>query len=309
MNSGFGRAGFLLRNVVVGLVLAVGLATLQAQEPATEDLVKLPAVSATDAHAALASAGRWVHLRKFGGLLLWDSEDVDVNSIRVVQNEIRFDAKVKNSIRPMHIPFNGMDAFGATCNDTICDLTTGSTNKLSVILDENQKSNYALIFGTNGGGGGVQKKLCARAGQADFDACQHSAALFAAALNALIRSPLSHGLDAAAFHQKAAEWRALAIKPPISQDVRIRRSLAEDAIKNNKPEEALKYYEEGLGIDPTWAQGWYNAAVVAGQLGFYADAVDHMKNYLQLVPDAADAQSAQDQIGVWQYKAGKTAQK
>jgi hypothetical protein len=52
-----------------------------------------------------------------------------------------------------------------------------------------------------------------------------------------------------------------------------------------------------------WPQGWFNAAVVAASLGYYADAAEHMQSYLELMPDAPDAQSARDQIAMWQYKA------
>lgn len=54
-----------------------------------------------------------------------------------------------------------------------------------------------------------------------------------------------------------------------------------------------------------WAQGWFNAALVAGQLGYYSDAVLYMENYLELTPNAADAASASDQMAVWKYKAQK----
>jgi hypothetical protein len=31
-----------------------------------------------------------------------------------------------------------------------------------------------------------------------------------------------------------------------------------------------------------------------------------MQNYLELMPDAADAQSARDQIDLWKFKAGQS---
>jgi hypothetical protein len=63
-----------------------------------------------------------------------------------------------------------------------------------------------------------------------------------------------------------------------------------------------------VGLDPTWAQGWFNAALVAAQLNLFSDAILYMQNYLEVAPDAADAASARDQIKVWKYKAQKNSQ-
>jgi hypothetical protein len=52
-----------------------------------------------------------------------------------------------------------------------------------------------------------------------------------------------------------------------------------------------------------WPEGWFNAALVAGELGEYPEAVEFMQNYLELVPDAKDAQSARDQLEIWKMKA------
>ena len=105
------------------------------------------------------------------------------------------------------------------------------------------------------------------------------------------------------FAQQAAMWRALPSKPPLPEEVRTQRLLAENAVKEKQFEKALDYYETGLAILPTWPQGYFNASLIAAELGFYDEAVDHMQTYLELVPDAPDAQSARDQIVIWQSKA------
>jgi regulator of sirC expression with transglutaminase-like and TPR domain len=43
--------------------------------------------------------------------------------------------------------------------------------------------------------------------------------------------------------------------------------------------------------------------LISAELGLYAEAIEHMQAYLELFPDAADAQSARDQIVIWQDKA------
>ena len=109
------------------------------------------------------------------------------------------------------------------------------------------------------------------------------------------------------FTQQAAVWRALASKPPIPDQVREQRLMAEDAVKNKKPEEALVYYEVGLESYPTWPEGYFNAALITGELGFYEDAIEHMQAYLELAPNAPDVQAAQDQIVIWRHKASQLA--
>ena len=76
-------------------------------------------------------------------------------------------------------------------------------------------------------------------------------------------------------------------------------------MKNNKPVEALNDYEIGLQSCHTWPEGHFNAALIAAELGDFANAVEHMQSYLELVPNAPDAQAARDQITIWQHKAGQ----
>lgn len=126
---------------------------------------------------------------------------------------------------------------------------------------------------------------------------------FVSAINRLRAFAKDTGSPLRDFTRTAAAWRALATKPPLAEDARLQRLLAEDAIENKAPAFALYYYEHGLEIDPTWAQGYYNAALVAGELNLYEQAAEHMQSYLELMPDAPDAQSARDQISIWKFKA------
>ena len=107
----------------------------------------------------------------------------------------------------------------------------------------------------------------------------------------------------AEFQKRAAAWRALAAKPPISDDLKQHRLLAEDAYQQKQFETAAVEYEAGLEIDPLWAQGHFNAALIYGELKDYDDAVWHMRCYLELLHNAPDAQDARDQMLLWQGKA------
>lgn len=104
------------------------------------------------------------------------------------------------------------------------------------------------------------------------------------------------------FQVKAKAWRASKTKPELPPDVRRFRVLAEDAIKHQEFEKAVQYYEQGLEIEPLWPQGQYNAALLYGEMKEYRDAELHMKRYLELVPEAPDAQAARDQMMIWQSR-------
>lgn len=136
--------------------------------------------------------------------------------------------------------------------------------------------------------------------------CRREVELFAAAINRLRAFANDNGAAWSQFQQQASAWRALTTKPPLSEAARVQRLLAEDAVNQKQPEEALNYHEEGLKICPTWPQGHFNAALIAASLGFYDEAVEQMQAYLELIPDAPDAQAARDEIAMWQYKAKQT---
>ena len=126
---------------------------------------------------------------------------------------------------------------------------------------------------------------------------------YADAFNALRAFAKDSNAPLRNFPQLAAAWRAQATEPPIPKEVRVQRLMAEEAVKANKHAEALKYFETGIELYPALPEGSFNAALIAGELGFYADAVEHMQAYLELVPDAANAQAARDKILIWQTKA------
>ena len=135
------------------------------------------------------------------------------------------------------------------------------------------------------------------------DECKKHANAIVDALNELSAFAVNVNNPLHNFPTHAATWRALATKPAQPDVVRVRRMMAEDALKNKKPEDALRYYEQGIESYPMWPEGWFNAALVAGELGEYPEAAEFMQNYLELVPDAKDAQSARDQLEIWKMKA------
>lgn len=103
--------------------------------------------------------------------------------------------------------------------------------------------------------------------------------------------------------EKIPAWRALKQKPPLPPDARRFRVLAEDALREKRFEDAASYYDQGLAIEPLWPDGQFNLAMLYGELRKFAQAASHMRLYLEMVPDATDAQAAQDKIIIWDEKA------
>src|SRR5208282_3068401 len=60
--------------------------------------------------------------------------------------------------------------------------------------------------------------------------------------------------------------------------------------------------------EPLWPEAQYNLAMIDKELGNYSDATYHMRCYLELVPNAKDAEAARDNIIIWEEKASKGGQ-
>ncbi len=140
----------------------------------------------------------------------------------------------------------------------------------------------------------------------DQRAEQNSEAL-AKALNRLREMAGEQGMVLRNYPQAAEAWRAQSPKPPIPEEVRAQTSLAEAAYNAHKLPQALYHYERGVELYPMWPAGHFNAALVSAELNLFDDAIQHMRDYLQLVPDSRDAQEAQDIIATWQDKATQQA--
>lgn len=220
-------------------------------------------------------------------------EPIDEASMHVSETSIEFDgadADSKNGGKHHYrIPLTSIGSVSVQCDSVGCTLSDVAGKLLRTSTADGN-----LYFHDNIKEPGQRATCSSR--------CHKIALDFATALNSLHALALGQA-SPTDLHQQAMAWRQLATKPPLPEEVRVQRLLAEDAVKNKKPEEALSFYETGLDLYPTWPQGRFNAALIAAELGFYEDAVEHMQAYLELVPDAADAQAARDQVAIWQYKA------
>jgi tetratricopeptide (TPR) repeat protein len=105
-----------------------------------------------------------------------------------------------------------------------------------------------------------------------------------------------------AFQRQASIWRTQLPKPALPEALRQQRLLAENALQEKDFEAAILHYETGLDIEPIWPEGQFNAALLCAELGYYSDAIRHMRAYVELLPDAPDSQRARDQLIIWQDK-------
>jgi hypothetical protein len=227
---------------------------------------------------------------------VYHKESVSRGSIQFARDSIEFDGvDAKDRTKHHRIDLKTLQIVSSKCWPNNFDLGNGVIAKGACELKaESQDRDTRKLF---------DSLFLEGTGDLHGDVLRNTAEALAAAFNRLHALAVSVDDRAVSFHQQAAAWRALASKPPVPEAVRVERLLAEDALKNRHPEEALEHYEKGVALCLTWPQGYFNAALIAAQLGFYNEAVVQMQSYLELLPDAKDAQAARDQIVIWQYKA------
>jgi len=101
------------------------------------------------------------------------------------------------------------------------------------------------------------------------------------------------------FETELAQFHRRLVGPEIGENVRMRRVLAETAVREVRLWEAVEQFEQGLALAPWWPQGNYNLALVYAELQVYPRAIRYMQRYIKLVPDAVNARAAQDKIYEW----------
>ncbi len=104
------------------------------------------------------------------------------------------------------------------------------------------------------------------------------------------------------FRGRAKTWREAPVKPAMPEAAREHQVLAEYAFKQKDTDKAINEYTAALEIFPTWPEGQFNLATLAGERKVYGAAILHLKEYLDLVPDSGDAQAAKDSIIIWKDK-------
>jgi tetratricopeptide (TPR) repeat protein len=104
------------------------------------------------------------------------------------------------------------------------------------------------------------------------------------------------------FEVQLKAWREAAVKPTMPEAAREHQVLAEFAFKEKNIDKAISEYIAAVSVFPTWAEGQYNLAMLAGEKKMYDVAIQHMREYLELAPDSPDAQAAKDSVIIWKDK-------
>lgn len=104
------------------------------------------------------------------------------------------------------------------------------------------------------------------------------------------------------FKKQAKAWRELPTKPTMTEDARRHKVLAENAFREKDFDKAQAEYEAALKIFPCWPEGQFNLALIAGETKAYRSALLHMKCYLELAPNAPNAEAARDKLIIWEDK-------
>ena len=104
------------------------------------------------------------------------------------------------------------------------------------------------------------------------------------------------------FKTTCQSWKSK--KEPMPEAARQHKEDAEKAFRDKDLDKAGLAYIDALQVYPCWPEGQFNAAAILGETGWYGGAVNRMKNYLYLVPDARDAEAAKKKLALWQNKMG-----
>ncbi|HEX7422322.1 MAG TPA: hypothetical protein VF311_00320 [Terriglobales bacterium] len=139
-----------------------------------------------------------------------------------------------------------------------------------------------------------------RGGESKDEKLKAGLDFLAAAARQQAKAQMDSQLDQ--FKAQARTWREAAAKPAMPESAREHQVLAEYAFKEKDTDKAIKEYSAALGVFPTWPEGQFNLATLAGEKKFYETAIFHMKEYLELVPESSDAQAAKDSVIIWKDK-------
>nr|MDA8163613.1 hypothetical protein [Desulfobacteraceae bacterium] len=108
------------------------------------------------------------------------------------------------------------------------------------------------------------------------------------------------------FEARAAQYRALKVKPTVSEEQRKFLVQANAFSEQKEYARAVSLYQKAITVDPVaYPSAYFNMALLSAQEHRFLSAIGYMKRYLLLVPDAKDARSAQDKIYEWEAMSGK----
>jgi tetratricopeptide (TPR) repeat protein len=103
------------------------------------------------------------------------------------------------------------------------------------------------------------------------------------------------------FEPIAAQYRALKVKPAMSEEQRKFIVQANGFNEQKAYARAIELYKKAIETDQTsYPAAYSNLALLHAQINQFDAAIYYMKKYLMLVPEAEDARSCQDRIYLWE---------
>lgn len=106
--------------------------------------------------------------------------------------------------------------------------------------------------------------------------------------------------EQARFTEIAARYRANPGKHRLPEHGTKQKVRAEDAFAKKEFDRAIELYEKLLEIAPWYPSARFNRALLLGELKRQGEAIEEMKRYLELEPDAKDAREAKNKIYIWE---------
>lgn len=108
------------------------------------------------------------------------------------------------------------------------------------------------------------------------------------------------------FEPIAAQYRALKVKPSVSEEQRKYIIQANGFNDQKMYDKAIELYNKAIEVDQTaYPAAYSNLALLSAQTKRFNAAIYYMKKYLMVVPEAADARGAQDKIYLWEAQTTK----
>ncbi|HAZ11951.1 MAG: hypothetical protein A2X86_07130 [Bdellovibrionales bacterium GWA2_49_15] len=112
----------------------------------------------------------------------------------------------------------------------------------------------------------------------------------------------------ASFIESLDEYqKKAASKTDLPEEANRFKVQAEGAVKDKAFEDAADFYAQALKRAPWWPAGYFNHALVLGEIGDFELARQNMQCYLKLVPDAPNARAAQNKIYDWERLENKNS--
>lgn len=104
----------------------------------------------------------------------------------------------------------------------------------------------------------------------------------------------------ARFQEILAKYRETGSRPDLPEEARKYKVQAELAVERKRFADAANAYVMAVRVAPWWAEGYYNLALIKGELKEYEDAGRMMKRFVALEPRSPHVRAAQDQIYRWE---------